>query len=231
MEPLSEINFKLVEHKKESNNTKETTRIEVFSDGVFAIAITLLVLELIQTLHSQTSDGLLKIFSDHWQSFLAFSIGFITILVCWINHHVAFEYIKKVDTNLMWINGLLLFVVTLTPFPTAVLAGYLQKESGTALAIFGFNYILISVAADSICTYAYNHHLIEEEHRKYYYSYKKIYRYAIFYTVIVFFICFVSVVIPVFLYIILFAAFAAPKKSASTLNKIRLARKKDNLKH
>ena len=214
-----------MEHKN-GNNTKETTRIEAFSDGVFAIAITLLVLELIQTLHSQTNDGLLKIFSAHWQSFFAFSIGFITILVCWINHHVAFEYIKKVDTNLMWINGLLLLVVTLTPFPTAVLAEYLQKESGTALAIFGFNYILISVAADSICTYAYNHHLVEEEHRKYYHSYKKIYRYAIFYTVLVFFICFFSIIIPIFLYTILFAAFAAPKKFASRLNKIRLTRKK-----
>jgi uncharacterized membrane protein len=144
-----------MDYKK--NNTKETTRIEAFSDAVFAIAITLLVLELIQILHSQTSDGLLKTFLNHWQSFLAFSIGFITILVCWINHHAAFEYIKKVDTNLVWINGFLLFVVTLTPFPTAVLAEYLQKESGTALAVFGFNYILISVAADCICTYAYNH--------------------------------------------------------------------------
>ena len=214
-----------MEHKN-GNNTKETTRIEAFSDGVFAIAITLLVLELIQTLHSQTSGGLLKIFSEHWQSFLAFSIGFITILVCWINHHIAFEYIKKVDTNLIWINGFLLFLVTLTPFPTAVLAEYLQKESGTALAIFGFNYILIAIAADSICTYAYNHHLIEEEHRKYYYSYKKIYRYAIFYNVIVFFICFVSVAIPIFLYTILFAVFAAPKKSASRFNKLRQPRKK-----
>lgn len=215
-----------MEHKSGSNDIKETTRIEIFSDGVFAIAITLLVLELIQTLHAQNSDGLLQIFSDHWHSFLAFSIGFITLLVCWINHHAAFEFIKKVDTRLMQINGCLLFVITLTPFPTAVLAGYLQKESGTALAIFGFNYILISVAADGICTYAYRHHLIEEEHRKYYYSYKRIYRYAIFYTVFAFFICFVSVIIPIFLYAILFAAFAAPKNFASRLNKLRLTQKK-----
>jgi uncharacterized membrane protein len=220
-----------VEHKKTGNNTKETTRIEAFSDGVFAIAITLLVLQLIETLHSQTGKGLLRTCLDHWQSFLAFSIGFITILVCWINHHVAFEYIKKVDTNLMWINGFLLFVVTLTPFPTAVLAEYLEKESGTALAIYGFNYILISIAANSICTYAYNHHLIEEAQRAYYYSYKIIYRYALFYTIIAFFLCFVSIVVPIILYTILFAAFAAPKEFASRLNKIRLTRKKSNRKH
>ncbi len=82
-------------------NTKETSRIEAFSDGVFAIAITLLVLELIQTLHFQSDEGLIKICLDHWRSFLAFSIGFITILVCWINHHIPFEYIRKVDTNLI----------------------------------------------------------------------------------------------------------------------------------
>jgi len=220
-----------VEHKKNKTTAKETTRIDAFSDGVFGIAITLLVLELIQILHFQTSDGLLNTLLNHWQSFLAFLIGFITILVCWINHHFAFEYIKKVDTNLMWINGFLLFVVTLTPFPTAVLAEYLEKEGGTALAVFGFNYFLISIGADGICTYAYNHALIEEEDREYYYSYKLIYRYAIFYTLIAFLLCFVSIVIPLILYAILFAAFAAPTKFASRLNKIRLARKKNNKKH
>ena len=220
-----------MEHKKNKTAEKETTRIDAFSDGVFGIAITLLVLELIQILHIQTSESLLKTFLHHWQSFLAFLIGFITILVCWINHHFAFEYIKKVDTNLMWINGFLLFVVTLTPFPTAVLAEYLEKEGGTALAIFGFNYFLISIGADGICTYAYNHDLIEEEDREYYYSYKLIYRYAIFYTLIAFLLCFVSIVIPIILYTILFAAFAAPTKFAARLNKIRMARKKNNKKH
>ena len=220
-----------MEHKKNKTAEKETTRIDAFSDGVFGIAITLLVLELIQILHFQTSESLLKTFLHHWQSFLAFLIGFITILVCWINHHFAFEYIKKVDTNLMWINGFLLFVVTLTPFPTAVLAEYLEKEGGTALAIFGFNYFLISIGADAICTYAYNHNLIEEEDREYYYSYKLIYRYAIFYTLIAFLLCFVSIVIPIILYTILFAAFAAPTKFAARLNKIRMARKKNNMKH
>lgn len=214
-----------MEYQKNKNITKGTRRLEAFSDGVFAIAITLLVLELIENLHFQTGDGLLKTCFNHWQSFLAFFIGFVTILICWINHHVAFAYIKKVDTKLMWINGFLLFVVTLTPFPTAILAKYLEKESGIALAIFGFNYILISIAANSICMYAYNHRLIAEEYREYFYTYKVIYRYAIFYTLIVFPLCFVSTVVPIFLYTILFAAFAAPEEFASRLDKIRMARK------
>jgi len=214
-----------VEHKKNENKANQTSRIDAFSDGVFGIAITLLVLELIQILHSQPDNGLLKTFLHHWQSFFAFTIGFITILVCWINHHAAFEYINKVDTKLMWINGFLLFVVTLTPFPTAILAEYLEKESRTALAVFGFNYILISIAADGICTYAYNHHLIEEENREYYYSYKLIYRYAIFFTLVAFLLCFVSVVIPLILYTLLFVFFAAPKEFSLRLYKIRTAKK------
>lgn len=215
-----------MDHKKNDIRIKETTRIESFSDAVFAIAITVLVLELIQILHIQSNDGLLKTCLTHWQYFLAFLIGFVTILICWINHHVAFEYIKKIDTNFMWVNGFLLFVVTLTPFPTAVLAEYLEKENGTALAIYGFNYVLIAIAADGICTYAYNHHLIEEEQRKSFYDYKLIYRYGIFYTLIAFFLCFVSIVVSIFLYIILFAIFSSPKKLTSRLSRIRLGRKK-----
>ncbi len=213
-------------HIKNETRLKETTRIESFSDAVFAIAITVLVLELIQILHTQPGGGLLKTCLDHWQSFFAFLIGFVTILVCWINHNVAFEYIKKVDTKFMWVNGFLLFVVTLTPFPTAILAEYLEKESGAALAVFGFNYVMIAIAADGICTYAYNHHLIEEEQRKSFYYFKLIYRYGIFYTLIAFFLCFVSIVVPILLYIILFAIFSSPRELASRLYNIRMRKKK-----
>lgn len=193
---------------------------------MFAIAITLLVLELIQILHPKTETNLLTTFLNHWHSFLAFLIGFITILICWINHHVAFEFINKVDTRFLWVNGFLLFVVTLTPFPTAVLAEYLEKEKTIALAIFGFNYILISVAANGICAYAYKHHLISEEDRTYFHSYKLIYRYAIYYTVIAFIICFISTWIAIGLYIILFALFAEPKRLTARLEKIQMKRKK-----
>jgi len=211
------------------NKVKESARVELFSDGVFAIAITLLVLELIQILHPKTEIDLLTTCLNHWHSFVAFFIGFITILICWINHHVAFEFIQKVDTKFLWVNGFLLFIVTLTPFPTAILAEYLQTESAIALAIFGFNYILISIAAYGICYYAYKHHLILEEDRTFFYSYSLIYRYAIYYTVMAFFICFISTWIALCLYIILFSLFAAPKELTSRLEKIR-KRKKNNLK-
>jgi len=209
----------------ESNERKESARVELFSDGVFAIAITLLVLELIQILHPKVEVDLVTTFRTHWHAFLAFLIGFITILICWINHHVAFEFIHRVDTSFLWVNGFLLFVVTLTPFPTAILAEYLEKESTIALAVFGFNYILISVAASGICAYAYNHHLIAEESRKFFKWYRLIYRYAIYYTIIAFFVCFISTWLALGMYIILFALFAAPKELTLRLEKIGTRKK------
>jgi uncharacterized membrane protein len=208
-----------------NSQTKETSRVELFSDGVFAIAITLLVLELIQILHSDTETDLLTTCLHHWQSFLAFFIGFTTILICWINHHVAFEFIHKVDTKFLWVNGFLLFVVTLTPFPTAVLAEYLQKESTIATAFFGFNYLLISIAANGICSYAYSHHLVAEEDRTYFNSYRLIYRYAIYYTVFAFFFCFISTWVSIGLYVILFILFATPKDLTLRLEKIRMTKR------
>jgi uncharacterized membrane protein len=214
----------------DGENLKETIRIEAFSDGVFAIAITLLVLELIETLHSENGAGLLHTFYNHWQSFFAFIIGFVTILVCWINHHAAFECIRKVDTNLIWINGFLLFLVTLTPLPTAILAEYLEKESTTALAIFGFNYVAISIAAWSICAYAYHRNIIHPESRVYYRYYIVLYRYAIFFTIFAFLLCFVSTIIPIILYIFMFSVFAAPKKFALYLSR-RTKRKSQHVKY
>ena len=215
-----------MEEEKTGISTHETSRIKSFSDGIFGFAITLLVLELIGILHPESDKELLKSFLDQWRSFLAFTIGFITILVCWINHHAALEYITKIDTKFMWINGLLLFLVTLTPFPTAILARYLESESEMALAIFGFNYILISIAADRICSYAYNHHLIEEDKREFYYSYKQIYRYGMFYCLLAFLICFVSVVAALILYASMFIALAAPKEFTAMISKFRVARKR-----
>jgi uncharacterized membrane protein len=213
----------------ETTNKKEPSRVELFSDAVFAIAITLLVLDLIQILHTKSETDLITTCLHHWQSFLAFFIGFTTILVCWVNHHVAFEFIHKVDTKFLWVNGFLLFVVTLTPFPTAILAEYLQKESTIAVAVFGFNYILISIAAYGICAYAYKHHLVTEEDRPYFHSYKSIYRYGIYYTTAAFLICFISPWISMVLYVVLFAFFAAPRELTARLEKMK-RRKRRKLK-
>jgi uncharacterized membrane protein len=196
---------------------RETYRLEAFSDGVFAIAITLLVLELIQFLHPQNGERLVTSFAHHWQPFVAFIIGFITILVCWVNHHHAMDYIVKVDGGFMWVNGFLLLMVTLTPFPTAIFAEFLQTEGKIAIIAFGINYFLIGVAAYSICAYASNKNLIAKDSRNFFYYVKLMYGYGIIYTFIALGVCFISIPVAIFLYIFLFVAFAFPKAFAKRL--------------
>ncbi|GAA4004935.1 hypothetical protein GCM10022631_15110 [Deinococcus rubellus] len=113
-------------------------RLEAFSDGVFAIAITLLILEIkvpqVGGLGSGTAlwRGLLHL----WPSYLAYLLAFSTILISWIGHHMLIGQVKQVTQKLLIVNGFFLLTVSFLPFPTAVVAEYLRSESGSAAAAF-----------------------------------------------------------------------------------------------
>lgn len=208
-----------MKERKESTGIRlsETTRLETFSDGVFAIAVTLLVLDLIQLLHTYSDEPFSLSRIIHWEPFAAYSIGFVTILICWINHHYVFDYIEKTDSGLMWINGFVLFLVTLTPLPTAILAELIFTDAQTAFAIYGGNYILIATASYAVCAYPYRKGLVEIESRKFFVYVKRTYAYSVIYTIIAFGMCFISVPAAIVLYIVLFTAFAFPKEFAKLL--------------
>ncbi len=193
---------------------KETSRLEAFSDGIFSIAITLLIIELVQVLHSQHDEKLIKLLLHNWQSFFAFGIGFLTILICWINHHLVFTYIKRVDSRIMWVNALVLFMVAFTPFPTAILAEYFESERHLAMAFFGFNYVGMSVAAYCISAYVYRKMLIDNSDRVLFKKFVSLYKYSIFYTLLAFGVCFISVSIAICMFSILFMVFAFPKEAS-----------------
>ena len=115
-------------------------RLEAFSDGVFAIAITLLVLEL-KVPHRPHEDGsnsaLMWALLELWPSYMALVVSFATILIMWISHHRLVDLIRKVDSAFMLLNGFLLLLVTLVPFPTAVLAEYFGHE-GSKMACLAY---------------------------------------------------------------------------------------------
>lgn len=112
---------------------KETARIEAFSDGVIAIIITLLVFSLQRPADEiVTKIGLVRALLDQWSTYLAVSISFFFILVMWINHHRLFTAIRRSDNNLLLLNGLLLFGISVVPFVTAMMAAYLQYEERVA---------------------------------------------------------------------------------------------------
>jgi uncharacterized membrane protein len=135
---------------------KETARIEAFSDGVFAIAITLLVLEI--KLPSQEvvmGRGLAHSLVALWPSYLAFFISFVTILVIWAHHHWIFSLIRSANHPLIYWNGLLLLVVTFVPFSTGLLAEYLlHPEARVAANMYTGNFLAISLAFDGLWRYA-----------------------------------------------------------------------------
>jgi uncharacterized membrane protein len=125
--------------------TKETNRLEAFSDGVFAIAITLLVLD-IKVPHGEGAGTLLSALAQQWPNYLAFLGSFLTILIMWASHHTIFAFIKRTSHSLLFVNGLLLMGVTLVPFPTALVAEYLGKpDQNIAAMIYCALFTLIAL--------------------------------------------------------------------------------------
>ena len=120
-------------------------RLEAFSDGVFAIAITLLVLDLHVPEPGTYQGSLGHQLLTQWPSYAAYVISFLTIGVIWINHHAIFGRLRAVDHSiLIWNLGVLLSVGVL-PFTTSLMATYLKESSGEALAaaIYGASFFLM----------------------------------------------------------------------------------------
>ncbi|WP_121330493.1 MULTISPECIES: TMEM175 family protein [unclassified Flavobacterium] len=128
---------------------KETVRIENFSDAVFAIAITLLVLDLHAPDANAIKNGaeLLAFLKGEWTSYLAFTLSFFSIFIMWVNHHKIFKQIYSRNTAIMFANGLILFLVTLVSYPTALLARFFEGDaSNIAVAIYTGIFVLINLS-------------------------------------------------------------------------------------
>ena len=108
--------------------TEGTSRIEAFSDGVFAIAITLLILEIRLPDMREAEGSLLAGLLALWPSYFAFALSFFVILVTWIAHHDLMGLIRVTTQPVQLANGFVLFYVTFIPFPTAVLAAHLMDR-------------------------------------------------------------------------------------------------------
>ncbi|MGH2831900.1 MAG: TMEM175 family protein [Solirubrobacteraceae bacterium] len=132
------------------------TRLEAFSDGIFAIAATLLVLDL----HVQAkSGGLAKALWHEWPHYATFVVSFLTIGIIWVNHHGQFQRIAMVDRPLLFLNLLLLMFVVLIPFPTDLLASYLHSGSDQhiAAAVYSGTLLLMGFCFAASWRYASAH--------------------------------------------------------------------------
>src|SRR5258706_14002780 len=121
---------------------RETARVEAFSDGVFGIAMTLLILEfhvpVIPHADADARRQLIHGLLELWPAAIAFLLSFGTILIMWINHHGLFKHAHHADNRLFFANGFLLLIVTFVPFPTWVLAAYLDRRGAQRGGAFFF---------------------------------------------------------------------------------------------
>jgi uncharacterized membrane protein len=112
-----------------------TSRLEAFSDGVFAIAATLLVLEI--GVSEADAHHLGQALLDLWPSYLAYATSFITIGIIWMNHHTCVATMRRVDRTFLFLNLLLLMTISFLPFPTKLVAENLQGP-GEQAAVYAY---------------------------------------------------------------------------------------------
>ncbi|GAC1324521.1 MAG: TMEM175 family protein [Chloroflexota bacterium] len=137
-----------------------TSRAEAFSDGVFAVAITLLVFNVsVPTVHR---GALQQALLDQWPSYASYAVSFLTIGIIWVNHHATFSRIERVDRPFLFINLLLLMTVSFIPFPTNLLSHYIQSgpDARVAAVIYASTMTAMSLSFSGIWIYAVHRGLL-----------------------------------------------------------------------
>jgi uncharacterized membrane protein len=195
------------------NSAKDTSRIESFSDGVFAIAITLLILD-IHVPQVTENVSLLQALFNQWTTSLAFLIGFFTILICWINHHYMFQHIYRSNSMFLLINGFKLLVVTVTPFVTAILSKYIQTpQQQMAVTIYCFNFALMGIAMAGIWGYANHQEFTKASSGKVLRAITRLYIFAGTFSTLIWIVSFFSTIACLVLSGLMFLVFLFPKRA------------------
>ena len=142
--------------------SRDTTRLVAFSDAVFAISITLLVLEIRPP---DDYANLLHALAELWPSYLAYAVSFLFIGQVWANHHVMFDHIRAADRAMLLLNTLLLMVVAFLPFATSVLAGALREGEGerAAVVFYAVAFDVTALTFNGVWQYARRRGLLSDE--------------------------------------------------------------------
>ena len=136
-------------------------RVEAFSDGVFAVAATLLIFNI--QIDKTAPGGLLAALLAAWPKYAAYVASFLTIGVMWLNHHGMFARIARLDRPLVFLNLLLLMAIVFIPFSTAQLGANIlvARDANTAASLYAINASVIALFFGAVWTYALTHpHLL-----------------------------------------------------------------------
>jgi uncharacterized membrane protein len=130
-------------------------RLEAFSDGVFAVAITLLVLEI----NVPGGENLWHQLKEEWPSFASFFVSFWVIGIIWVNHHGVIDHLKRADRGVLYLNLLVLMSVVLIPFATALMAEHLKSgaDEHVAAAVYAGTFVLMAIAFGVLWEYITRH--------------------------------------------------------------------------
>src|SRR4029453_13342626 len=141
----------------------ETQRIEAFSDGVFAIAITLLIIE-IGVPHVSGAESLSKALGDLWPDYFAYVLSFVMIGIYWANHHSFFRLFVRTDHFFLILNVVFLMAIAFLPFPTAVLGEYLDDSAqrDTAVRLYALGLLLPAFGWLVVWLYANARGIVDE---------------------------------------------------------------------
>lgn len=149
----------------QQDNGLTTNRIEAFSDGVFAIAITLLILEIrLPTGSDATHGSLATTLLSIWPSYFAYIFSFVVIGIYWVNHHYIFKIYQKTNHVFNLLNLFFLMCISFLPFPTEVLGTHLldKSEQRTVVAFYVFGLLLVATAWFLVWLYAsFDYRLID----------------------------------------------------------------------
>jgi uncharacterized membrane protein len=145
----------------------ETNRVEAFSDGVFAIAITLLILA-VGIEQALAQGDLSHELLDLWPAYIAYAVSFLTIGIMWVNHHVVFRQFARVDRPLLLLNVLLLMLIAFVPFPTRVAAEHAQSpdDRQAAALLYGTTMTITAILFFSVWIYGSRHVLRPDADRR-----------------------------------------------------------------
>ena len=128
-----------------------TRRLEAFTDGVFAIAATLLILDM----HERGGGSLGHQLLHAWPSYLAYGVSFVSIAIAWSNHHTILELVHRTDRTFLLLHGVFLMLIAFIPFPTRLIAEHVRGPGlGAADITYGITLIATAVMFNAIWFYA-----------------------------------------------------------------------------
>jgi uncharacterized membrane protein len=145
--------------------TRSKQRLEALSDGVFAVAITLLVLDLTVPATAHSERHLLSAVADQWPGYLGYVVSFSTVGALWLGHNAITDYLDRADTTILRLNLLVLLLVSFLPFPTRLVADYVTKTGAerVAVTVYGVTLLLSAAVLSLLWRYAIRSKLIRPD--------------------------------------------------------------------